>query len=78
MAFSFKDERLNPPVSDSLFHFTIPTGAEVVDSVNWGGESAKDADAHRQKGQGLAKPSGGAPNTAPVLRALTGSAREAK
>lgn len=38
LAFSFKDERLNPPVSDNLFHFTIPNGAEVVDSVNWGGQ----------------------------------------
>jgi outer membrane lipoprotein carrier protein len=38
LEFSFKDERLNPLVDDSLFHFTIPSGAEVVDSVNWGGQ----------------------------------------
>jgi outer membrane lipoprotein carrier protein len=38
LAFSFKEERLNSPASDSLFHFTIPSGAEVVDSVNWGGQ----------------------------------------
>jgi outer membrane lipoprotein carrier protein len=38
LAFSFRDEHLNPPVSDSVFHFTIPSGAEVVDSVTWGGE----------------------------------------
>ncbi len=41
LAFSFKDERLNLPVSDSLFQFTIPDGAEVVDSVNWGGDTVK-------------------------------------
>ena len=38
LAFSFKEEHLNPPASDNLFHFTIPSGAEVVDSVNWGGQ----------------------------------------
>jgi len=37
LAFSFKAERLNPPVDDNLFHFIIPAGAEVVDSVAWGG-----------------------------------------
>jgi outer membrane lipoprotein-sorting protein len=35
--FSFKAERLNPPVDDNLFHFNIPAGVEVVDSVAWGG-----------------------------------------
>jgi outer membrane lipoprotein carrier protein len=39
LTFAFKDERLNPSVSDNLFHFTIPHGAEVVDSVNWGGDA---------------------------------------
>jgi outer membrane lipoprotein carrier protein len=69
MAFSFKEERLNPPVSDSFFHFTIPNGAEVVDSVNWGGgESAKGVDAHRHTGKEFAGPSGGVLDTAPVLR----------
>ena len=38
LAFSFKDEHINPPVSDSLFHFTIPAGADVVDSVAWDGQ----------------------------------------
>ena len=37
LTFSFKDERLNPPVDDNLFHFNIPAGAEVVDSVSWDG-----------------------------------------
>lgn len=36
--FSFKDERLNPPVADNLFHFNIPAGAEVVDSVEFDGQ----------------------------------------
>jgi hypothetical protein len=69
LAFSFKDERINPPVSDSIFHFTIPNGAEVVDSVNWGGqENAKGADANRRTGQELARPSGAVLGTPPVLR----------
>ena len=33
MSFSFSDEKLNPPVPDSLFHFTIPPGAEVVNAL---------------------------------------------
>jgi outer membrane lipoprotein carrier protein len=36
--FYFKEERLNPPVSDALFHFTIPPGAEVVDAIEFGVE----------------------------------------
>jgi outer membrane lipoprotein carrier protein len=36
--FDFKEERLNPPVSDALFHFTIPPGAEVVDAIEYGVE----------------------------------------
>lgn len=36
--FYFKEERLNPPVSDALFHFTIPPGAEVVDAIQYGAE----------------------------------------
>lgn len=35
--FSFSDEHLNPPVNDGLFQFTVPKGAEVVDSVDWDG-----------------------------------------
>ncbi len=36
--FYFKEERLNPAVSDALFHFTIPPGAEVVDAIEFGVE----------------------------------------
>lgn len=36
--FYFKDEHLNPPVADTLFHFTIPPGAEVVDAIEYGAE----------------------------------------
>jgi outer membrane lipoprotein carrier protein len=37
LSFSFKDEHINPPVNDTLFHFDIPAGADVVDSVAWDG-----------------------------------------
>ncbi len=33
LAFSFSDERLNPPIPDGTFHFDVPVGAEVVDAV---------------------------------------------
>ena len=33
IAFSFSNERLNPPVLDSMFRFSIPPGAEVVDAI---------------------------------------------
>ena len=36
ISFSFDNERLNPPLADQLFRFTIPPGAEVVDSVGLG------------------------------------------
>ncbi len=36
LAFSFNSEKVNPPLSDALFHFAIPPGAEVVDSVDFG------------------------------------------
>jgi len=36
--YYFKEERLNPPVPDTLFHFTIPPGAEVVDAIEYGVE----------------------------------------
>ena len=36
--FAFSDERLNPPVSDALFRFSIPPGAEVVDAIEFAGE----------------------------------------
>lgn len=35
LSFAFTDEKINPPVPDRLFHFTIPPGAEVVDSVEF-------------------------------------------
>ena len=38
LAFTFRDEHLNPAVNDSLFHFDIPAGAELVDSVTWDGQ----------------------------------------
>jgi outer membrane lipoprotein carrier protein len=31
--FAFSDEQLNPPVDDAFFHFTVPSGAEVVNAV---------------------------------------------
>ncbi len=31
--FTFDDERLNPPLNNDLFRFTIPPGAEVVDAI---------------------------------------------
>ncbi|MGH9584097.1 MAG: LolA family protein [Bryobacteraceae bacterium] len=33
LSFSFSEEKLNPPVRDSVFHFAIPPGAQVVNSV---------------------------------------------
>lgn len=33
LSFSFSEEALNPPVSDKLFQFAVPPGAEVVDAV---------------------------------------------
>ena len=38
LAFTFKSEHVNPPLSDNLFHFAIPAGADVVDSVAWDGQ----------------------------------------
>lgn len=35
LSFSFTDEKINPPVDDRLFHFSIPPGAEVVDAVEF-------------------------------------------
>jgi outer membrane lipoprotein carrier protein len=37
--FRFTEERLNPPVADSLFRFVVPPGAEVVQSVEFNGEN---------------------------------------
>ena len=38
LSFSFNNEKLNPPVEDKVFHFTIPPGAEVVDSMAYGSQ----------------------------------------
>lgn len=38
LAYSFANEKLNPPLSDQAFHFRIPRGAEVVDAVEFGSE----------------------------------------
>ena len=35
LSFDFSQERLNPPVAEALFHFTIPAGAEVVNSLDF-------------------------------------------
>jgi outer membrane lipoprotein-sorting protein len=36
LSFAFNDEKLNPQLSDKLFHFTIPPGAEVVEAIEPG------------------------------------------
>lgn len=36
LSFLFRDEKLNPQVQDKLFHFTIPSGADVVDALESG------------------------------------------
>jgi outer membrane lipoprotein carrier protein len=36
LSFTFSDETVNPRVSDGLFAFAIPAGAEVVNAVNTG------------------------------------------
>jgi outer membrane lipoprotein carrier protein len=38
LAFTFSDERVNPPVPDRMFRFDIPPGAEVMDSVEFGAQ----------------------------------------
>jgi outer membrane lipoprotein carrier protein len=38
LTFAFSGERVNPPVSDRMFRFDIPPGAEVVDSVEFGAQ----------------------------------------
>ncbi len=38
MSFSFRDEKLNPPVEDRVFQFAIPPGAEIVDAVTSGSQ----------------------------------------
>jgi outer membrane lipoprotein carrier protein len=36
LSFRFENERLNPAAADNLFQFTVPPGAEVVDSLGLG------------------------------------------
>jgi outer membrane lipoprotein carrier protein len=38
VGYIFSGEKLNPPVADALFRFTIPPGAQVVDSVDVAGQ----------------------------------------
>ncbi len=38
LSFSFANEQLNPRLDEGQFHFTIPAGAEVVDSVEFRGQ----------------------------------------
>jgi outer membrane lipoprotein carrier protein len=33
LTYTFQDEKINPPVAEDTFHFTIPPGAQVVDAV---------------------------------------------
>ena len=35
LTYTFTDEKINVPLSDRLFHFQIPPGAEVVDAVDY-------------------------------------------
>lgn len=37
--FHFTDERLNLPVAEERFHFVIPPGAEIVNAVEFAGET---------------------------------------
>jgi outer membrane lipoprotein carrier protein len=39
LSYSFTDEKVNVPLSDSLFRFRIPAGAEVVDAVDYHSEA---------------------------------------
>ncbi|MCC6366704.1 MAG: outer membrane lipoprotein chaperone LolA [Bryobacterales bacterium] len=34
MEFTFRNERLNPPIDDKLFHLDVPQGVEVVEVAN--------------------------------------------
>jgi outer membrane lipoprotein carrier protein len=39
LTYTFQDEKVNPPVADALFHFTVPPGAQVVDAVEFRSET---------------------------------------
>jgi outer membrane lipoprotein carrier protein len=38
LSYTFSDETLNPVLSDDLFHFQVPPGAQVVDAVDYKSE----------------------------------------
>lgn len=38
LGFTFNNEKVNPQLSDNLFHFTIPAGAEVVQAIEPGAQ----------------------------------------
>ncbi len=38
LEYRFSDEVLNPPVPESVFHFVIPPGAEVVNAIAYGSQ----------------------------------------
>lgn len=38
LSFLFENEKVNPELSDKLFHFTIPPGAEVVEAIEPGAQ----------------------------------------
>ena len=39
LAYTFENEKVNPPVAESAFRFTIPPGAQVVDAVEFRSEA---------------------------------------
>jgi outer membrane lipoprotein carrier protein len=39
LTYTFQDEKLNPPVADATFHFTVPPGAQVVDAIEFRSET---------------------------------------
>ncbi len=41
LAFAFQDEKVNPPVADSAFRFTVPPGAQIVDTVEFRSSEAQ-------------------------------------
>ncbi|MBV9266970.1 MAG: outer membrane lipoprotein carrier protein LolA, partial [Acidobacteriaceae bacterium] len=38
LSYAFTEERLNPLLSDAVFHFQIPAGAQVIDAVSFKGQ----------------------------------------
>jgi outer membrane lipoprotein carrier protein len=38
LSYAFTDEKINPKLDDSLFHFQIPAGAQVVNAVDYAGQ----------------------------------------